>query len=715
MKHVTFHLPSFLRRVRIHGGEFDSSARAMNRVSEESSLMTYESAIHAQAEPRIVRGSTIERKYMSTKTTFKRIALVAVAALGFGVLSVVPSQAVAGDITLTATTGTARLTPATGTGETSTGALITVSSLLTAGTNDSITVSFIATGTNPTGSDVRPVMTFIDSTSAANTVVAAKIAAGGSSLTAYSAADSITAGSATSNWVVLPNAGTGPQIVGASFRLFLDSATASVRRAGTYNYLIIAQGYSGGVLNSSLQKTLPVTITIAAAPAAAAAVSGAATAILQSETSTTGNYAWATALSDSVTAGSLVAGTKIGAFQVKNQSAAGVAAVDTVTVTMTGPGYLTTTGLATNITGRSFVVANVESLTANVIADGASGTGTITITTGVGASFVKTVTFFDTRPVTATAVVAKPFIMASTASVSDVFAITVRDTLGNAITQGGVVVTAAPTDTRTTVGGAATCAWNVVGNAYHCGVAGLASDKYGPVAYTITATGTGTNSAVVVRTSATTTFADNIATKAVLAGPATGNPGAEVEYTLTLTEKNGYPVADQTYGVASLGGVLFSATAADRVATGWGSSSPFSASESFTSKSGVITSKGILPIAGTASLSLTLVGDGLQTLAANAIDKSIGKTKVTASTEVTNPGVDAATDAANEATDAANAATDAALAAAEAADAATSAAQEASDAVAALSESVTKLIAGLQAQIKSLAAVVAKIAKKVKA
>jgi integrase len=38
---------------------------------------------------------------MSTKTTFKRIALVAVAALGFGLLSVVPSTA--------ASTGTAIL------------------------------------------------------------------------------------------------------------------------------------------------------------------------------------------------------------------------------------------------------------------------------------------------------------------------------------------------------------------------------------------------------------------------------------------------------------------------------------------------------------------------------------------------------------------------------------------------------------------------------
>ena len=38
---------------------------------------------------------------MSTKTTFKRIALVAVAALGFGMLSVVPSQAADGEIEVT--------------------------------------------------------------------------------------------------------------------------------------------------------------------------------------------------------------------------------------------------------------------------------------------------------------------------------------------------------------------------------------------------------------------------------------------------------------------------------------------------------------------------------------------------------------------------------------------------------------------------------------
>ena len=47
----------------------------------------------SKAELRIVRRSTNERKQMSTKTLRKRIALVAVSALGFGLLSVAPSNA----------------------------------------------------------------------------------------------------------------------------------------------------------------------------------------------------------------------------------------------------------------------------------------------------------------------------------------------------------------------------------------------------------------------------------------------------------------------------------------------------------------------------------------------------------------------------------------------------------------------------------------------
>ena len=75
----------------------------------------------------------------------------------------------------------------------------------------------------------------------------------------------------------------------------------------------------------------------------------------------------------------------------------------------------------------------------------------------------------------------------------------------------------------------------------------------------------------------------------------------------------------------------------------------------------------------------------------------------------------AAADAAAEATDAANAATDAANAAAEAADAATAAAQDAADAVAALSTQVAEMVDALKKQITALTNLVIKIQKKVKA
>ena len=76
----------FLSRVRIHGGECGAVARALHH--EVKGLSLYQADLEKSS------GSTNERKQMSTKTTFKRIALVAVAALGFGVLtSVAPASA----------------------------------------------------------------------------------------------------------------------------------------------------------------------------------------------------------------------------------------------------------------------------------------------------------------------------------------------------------------------------------------------------------------------------------------------------------------------------------------------------------------------------------------------------------------------------------------------------------------------------------------------
>jgi hypothetical protein len=99
----------------------------------------------------------------------------------------------------------------------------------------------------------------------------------------------------------------------------------------------------------------------------------------------------------------------------------------------------------------------------------------------------------------------------------------------------------------------------------------------------------------------------------------------------------------------------------------------------------------------------------------NAAASVVTATATIAGDTATSDIAQAAADAAAEATDAANAATDAANAAAEAADAATAAAQDAADAVAALSTQVAELIGDLRKQITSLTNLVIKIQKKVKA
>ena len=70
---------------------------------------------------------------MSTKTTFKRVALVAVAALGLGVLSVAPSQANVSGLALTVVNnGTASASAS----DSRTAAIVTVSGLLENAIND---------------------------------------------------------------------------------------------------------------------------------------------------------------------------------------------------------------------------------------------------------------------------------------------------------------------------------------------------------------------------------------------------------------------------------------------------------------------------------------------------------------------------------------------------------------------------------------------------
>ena len=78
----------FLRRVRIHGRECGAVARALRH--EVKGLSLYQADLEKSSR------STIERKQMSTKTNFKRLALVVVSALGLGLFgTVTPANAAA--------------------------------------------------------------------------------------------------------------------------------------------------------------------------------------------------------------------------------------------------------------------------------------------------------------------------------------------------------------------------------------------------------------------------------------------------------------------------------------------------------------------------------------------------------------------------------------------------------------------------------------------
>ena len=74
----------FLRLVRIHGGECGAVARALHHEAKTQSLPAVKGNVFF---------TTNERKQMSTKTIFKRIALVVVSTLGLSMLSLAPSNA----------------------------------------------------------------------------------------------------------------------------------------------------------------------------------------------------------------------------------------------------------------------------------------------------------------------------------------------------------------------------------------------------------------------------------------------------------------------------------------------------------------------------------------------------------------------------------------------------------------------------------------------
>jgi len=90
------------------GVDFDASARAMHQSASKGSLMVHETAFSMPAVVGKSLAATMFERNTMLKTLKRKIALVAVAGLGFGVISTVPANAAAGavaaNVTLTGNT-----------------------------------------------------------------------------------------------------------------------------------------------------------------------------------------------------------------------------------------------------------------------------------------------------------------------------------------------------------------------------------------------------------------------------------------------------------------------------------------------------------------------------------------------------------------------------------------------------------------------------------
>ncbi|CAN2230878.1 hypothetical protein [Candidatus Planktophila dulcis] len=619
---------------------------------------------------------------MSTKTTFKRIALVAVAALGLGVLSVAPSSAAVGQLAVTVTNGTASASYS----DTRTAATISVSGLIDSN-SDTISVSFLAKDITANSSAVARLYWIDTLTSATGEATSVKKGFNGNAAakTTTPSVDSVTAAVSTSTTPYTISANGASAYVGAKFGVSLDSITAPV--AGTYTYTAVVKTYDAGVYKAST--TADFTITVAASALVSTVVAPASTtAFIGATSGPTADAAVSAVSTNDSTVDAYIQ------LNIYNAAGASDKALDSVTASVSGPGLISFDGTTY---GKSIKVASTGSQSIRVLADGTAGVSTISISTLSGFSTTKSVTFYAKAAKTITAAVATPVlgVGANAGAVS----VTAVDANGTAWTGAAYIVASAAADAL--VAGSATtpvacAAWNAT-DGILCDVTAIAAGtaKFKVIDASTVAAATATSNEVTVTVSAAT-----LSTVKLAFDKASYQPYEKATITVTPVDASGnlLPAASRD-NVLATGGIT------SDISFGSLSDTLTATTIKTSSTTGVKKYTVYMPAQGT--VTITATGGTALSLA--------GQVAITAKADVVNSSVDAATDAANEATDAANAATDAALAAADAADAATAAAQDASDAVAALSATVAKLVASLKAQITSLTNLVIKIQKKVKA
>jgi hypothetical protein len=326
---------------------------------------------------------------MSTTTNFKRIALVAVAALGLGVLSSVPSQATGEGWAVTGSAGTATTTLS----DSTTAGTFSVSFLQRAA-EDSVTIVSIKIKSDPGVGTAYPVLQFADTSLAKVDTDNSTLAWVGYAPNAQ--AESITSLTTTKWYVRAADTGTVNQRVSASFKVYLNGTVA----AGTYVSTITVATDERDALGAAVFKTQDVTITVTAASTKATAGSSYAYLTTGATAVATSAVTGLTPVDSTVSVTATASNTAKAAIRVLLGNSTSTA-MESVTVT-------TTIGKIGNGTtsGKSVVMAYPVAgtgLEVLIYSDGASGTATVGVSTPSLTFANKSVTFYSTTPAKITA------------------------------------------------------------------------------------------------------------------------------------------------------------------------------------------------------------------------------------------------------------------------------------------------------------------------
>jgi hypothetical protein len=631
---------------------------------------------------------------MSTKTTFKRIALVTVAVLGFGVMSVAPSQA------------NTILQFVSGDGQNATNPLSTGNGV--AGAFNYVTLQTV--------SPAADYVVTTDSTFGTVTGGSNAVSSDRKSFTATGAVNPIqvmtpTVGTVTvSYWVRTGGvlAATAAQTVTITVR-----AAAQYLVPSTYTSYLIAGDSTSALIADVATSADAVVIAPAAAPLSTAKSTAAANVKMVIKD------ALGNTVNDSVTAvitiGSISSGLNVGS-NVATSAAGDTGGAHQFWIWSNGSAGVST------VTFKVGTVTWTESITfSGVAATHTSALADATIATGKNVPVAGTVSY----------------------------KVTARDSVGNLVPDGTLVYGYSATATNATVTTSAGTVSGVATMVVTGVAAGTSVITFGNAATLATSTVTSTQTVEVTKSTA--------ATVTMTLDQPQYNPGDKIKLTITATDSNGKGIADGTRavltGLASnfqltsgsalsdtmvfLGGVASQTVYAPAVASP--GNLTFTATEGAATDSTTKAVKTATAILFNAALAAAQeatdaaneavdAGNNAKDAADQAIEAADAATIAAQDAaaaaelagEVAVAAAEAAGEIASEALDAANAATDAALSAAEAADAATAAATEAKEsadaataAVAALSAEVAKLVADLNLRITKLGNRLTAILKKV--